>query len=95
MQGIKNYVDNVSAKFEVVPTGYDDTKWNKLEGVEKQKMVMTVGGSPDERTFKRKGLDFLLKVAKEMPDTKFIIVGKSFLERVCEIVLRTISNSPC
>lgn len=74
-QGIKNYVDNVSAKFEVVPTGYDDTKWNRLEGVDKQKMVMTVGGSPDERTFKRKGLDFLLKVAKEMPETKFIIVG--------------------
>lgn len=74
-QGIKNYVDNVSARYEVVPTGYDDTKWYKLEGVQKEKIVMTVGGSPDERTFKRKGLDFLLQVAKEMPDTKFIIVG--------------------
>ncbi|MBI9038559.1 MAG: glycosyltransferase family 4 protein [Bacteroidales bacterium] len=73
--GVKNFVKNIKGRFEVVMTGYDEKKWKNYSGKEKEKSVITIGGGANIQTFRRKGLDFLIEIAKLMPDITFTIIG--------------------
>ena len=73
--GVKSFLPHINAKFLTIPTGYDYLKWKPIPGIDRKKAVITVAGANDEITFKRKGIDFLLEVAKEMPEVPFTIVG--------------------
>lgn len=73
--GITHFVKKLKGIIKVVPTGYDAEKWKKRESVIRGLSVVTIGGANDEQTFKRKGLDFYIDVARIMPGTKFHIIG--------------------
>lgn len=73
--GVKNFVKRIKGRFVVVSTGYDEKKWKNYFGKDKEKSVVTIGGAPNIQTFRRKGLDFLIEIAKIMPDIKFTIIG--------------------
>ncbi len=72
--GISHFVKNINQKIEVIPTGYDSTFW-KNHSTRKEKAVVTIAGAGDYQTFRRKGIDFLAQIAKNMPDTKFHVIG--------------------
>lgn len=57
----------------IVPTGYDSERWKP--GKKKEKIVLTVAQCDTLTRVKIKGIDFLFKVAKEMPDQPFVLVG--------------------
>lgn len=61
------------ANIAYVPTGYDPARW--VSSAEKESFVLTVAGCDTEARMKVKGIDFLLAVARTMPDVQFVIVG--------------------
>jgi glycosyltransferase involved in cell wall biosynthesis len=68
----------------VVPTGYEPNFWKP--GIEKQNFVLTVANCWDMTRIAIKGIDFLLSIARKMPETRFVIVGiKSTLLRQLSI----------
>ena len=73
--GVKHFVKNLKGKFKVVATGYDSNTWFKKKDLKRENTVLSIGGVPDIRTFKRKGFDLLLEIAHKMPDVKFEIIG--------------------
>lgn len=73
--GVNNYVSNISAKIEVIPTGYDSEKWFKIGGVNKLNTVLAVAGGHEIKTYKLKGIDLLLQIAKRLPKINFVIIG--------------------
>ncbi|WP_159522063.1 glycosyltransferase family 4 protein [Sunxiuqinia indica] len=72
--GVLNFVENVEAAILVVPTGYDSDFWKRLNN-DNRRNVITVGGCSDWKTFRRKGHDFFLDVARSMPEYKFTLCG--------------------
>ena len=56
-----------------LPTGYDPEAW--YPAGDKERVVLTVGQLKKD-VYIRKGLKSFIDVARMMPDTKFIIVGK-------------------
>ena len=56
-----------------VPTGYDGTYWYP-EGV-KERLVLTVAACEDVPRLRAKGIDFLVRCALQMPDTRFVVAG--------------------
>ncbi len=56
-----------------LPTGYDCNFWKNIG--EKESSVLTVAMVKDQRTFRLKGIDILIEVARNMPDVNFIVVG--------------------
>jgi glycosyltransferase involved in cell wall biosynthesis len=58
-----------------VPTGYDPKEWVP-SGI-KEPFVLTVANIPDDTRVKIKGLDFLIQVAKQLPNIQFIVIGIS------------------
>lgn len=75
--GIKNYVDNITAEITEVATGYDSDKWKLNPNIKKEKRVITVAQISDMRTYKLKGIDLFIDIAKQLPDTNFVIIGMS------------------
>ncbi|MCD6113511.1 MAG: glycosyltransferase family 4 protein, partial [Bacteroidales bacterium] len=75
LTGVKNFVKRIKGDFVVVPTGYNERKWRNFVGKKKEKSVVTIAGAPNIQTFRRKGLDFLIEIAKIMPDIEFTIIG--------------------
>lgn len=75
--GVKHFVKNLEADMIEVPTGYDSNKWNYNDKEKKKQKVITIAGAKDLKTFKRKGLDFFIEVAKKMPNVEFVIIGVS------------------
>jgi glycosyltransferase involved in cell wall biosynthesis len=73
--GIKHFVPGISGKIEVIPTGYDSQKWARSAKIEQNPSVVTIGGANDMQTYKRKGLDFFINIARLMPETEFHIIG--------------------
>jgi glycosyltransferase involved in cell wall biosynthesis len=59
----------------VVHTGYDSSQW--FPRGKKEPFVLSVGVCPDMVRIMKKGFDILFAVAKNMSDTKFIIIGIS------------------
>jgi hypothetical protein len=73
--GVSNFVNGIKGQIEVVPTGYDPSIWERDKSVIRRLSVITIAAVYEEKTFKVKGIDFLLEIAKLMPKTTFSIVG--------------------
>lgn len=73
--GVKKFVKGLKAKFEVLPTVYDPDFWKPNRDVKKKQAVVTTASAGDMRTAKRKGVDLLFEVAKEMPEVPFTVIG--------------------
>lgn len=63
----------ISDKIEVLPTGYDYTKWNA--SVKKEKIVLTVC-FVDKNNWWRKGIKTLVEASRSLPNIPFYVVGK-------------------
>ena len=61
------------ANIHTVPTGYDPDRW--FPAGKKESLVLTVAGCETEIRLKVKGVDFLLQVARTLPDVRFVLVG--------------------
>ena len=66
-----------------LPTGYDTHFW-KLGGDKKEKIILTVGESDTKTRLKKKGIDYLLLAAEQLPEIPFILIGleKKLLDNV-------------
>ncbi len=72
--GFLNYVENVTAKIVTIPTGYKADYWKRLD-TPVSRDVITVGGCDQMNVFQRKGHDFILEIAENLPELTFTIVG--------------------
>jgi glycosyltransferase involved in cell wall biosynthesis len=57
----------------VLPTGYDSKRWKP--GNVKENVILTVANCHNMTRVKIKGIDFLIDVARSLPDMSFILVG--------------------
>lgn len=84
--GIRAFIPHLKTPIKIIPTSYDSEFWKPI--VTKQKIVLSVGAASTIQTFKRKGFDLLIEVAKKMPDVKFKLIGikKELQNAVCTTV---------
>jgi glycosyltransferase involved in cell wall biosynthesis len=75
--GVKHFVKNLDTKFIDIPTGYDSFKWFFKAGSIKEQLVITVAGIHNMKTYKGKGIDLFIEVAKKIPTAQFVIIGVS------------------
>jgi len=82
-QSLKNeVVERVKysgGNLEILPTGHDSETWKA--GGSKEQTVLTVAEVHTEGRLKIKGIDLLFEVARQLPQTKFVLIGydsKSF-----------------
>lgn len=73
--GFQHFISKSNANVIVVPTGYDSDFWRKEPRETKQKRIIAVASISDEIRMKLKGFDFLINLAKDMPETDFLLVG--------------------
>ncbi|MBK7255935.1 MAG: glycosyltransferase family 4 protein [Ignavibacteria bacterium] len=73
--GILQYIPEIEKNIEVVYTGFDGNYFKKDGSISKEKIILSVGNSPNDNEFRRKGFDELIKAAGKMPEVKFVIVG--------------------
>ncbi len=59
----------------VIPHGFDKEKYRPDEKIKKERIVITVGGL-DRISWKRKGIDRFISVARHFPDAIFMVIGK-------------------
>ncbi|MBC8485798.1 MAG: glycosyltransferase family 4 protein [Bacteroidetes bacterium] len=70
-------IENTSAdpaRVKLLYHGFDAKKWQPLDWVLKENLVLTVGSITNE-TFRKKGLDHFVKSAMYLPDVHFVLVG--------------------
>jgi len=60
---------------KVIPHGFDITKFKPNGKIIKKKNIITVS-SIDKTSWKRKGINKFISVAREFPDIPFIVIGK-------------------
>lgn len=75
--GVSNFVNNIQGDCQVVPTGYDALRWQKDAIAQKENMVVSIGMVNELKGIQRKGFDFLIEVARQMPQYQFHIIGPS------------------
>ncbi len=75
--GVKHFVKNLKATIVEVPTGYDSSKWIKKEEIHKNQTVITIASTKNMVTYKLKGLNLFIELAKKMQDKEFLIIGVS------------------
>ena len=75
--GVKHFVKNLNTEFVELPTGYDSRKWYAKNEGAKESMVVTVAGIHNMRTYKGKGIDLFIDVARKMPSVSFVVIGVS------------------
>ncbi|MHA1695335.1 MAG: glycosyltransferase [Candidatus Helarchaeota archaeon] len=94
-EGFSNFVKNIKAEIKTLPTGYDFLKW-KYNFTKKNKDVITVASCNNIKTFKLKGLDFFIDIAKLMPEKSFTIVGIEgvFFETIKKILPKNVTIIP-
>lgn len=74
--GLKSFISDLKTPIKIIPTSYDSDVWKmSVPSVPKQNIVLSVGAASTIQTFKRKGFDLLIEVAKKMPDVRFKLVG--------------------
>lgn len=72
--GFMNYVKRINGDIFTIPTGYDPEKWKRRpSNIERD--IITVGGCDNMQSFKRKGHELFIKVARAMPDKTFSLIG--------------------
>ena len=72
--GLINWIPKSYKKIKEVPTGYSSQFWKKIKS-KIPKTVLTVANFNNQRVFKLKGIPFILKLAKELPEFKFKVIG--------------------
>ncbi len=72
--GVKAYIPGLKAVFRSIPTGYNPDNWI-VESNDRKNSVMAFGYAGNMQKFVGKGYDFILEVAKKMPDIDFHLVS--------------------
>lgn len=70
---IKNAKANAK-KVKLLYHGFNEKKWQLVNGIKKDNLVLTVGRITNE-TFRKKGLNLFVQSAKYLPDVPFVLVG--------------------
>lgn len=73
--GIKHFISDLKTDILTLPFGYDSGRWYKKSDIEKKNLILTVGKVNSVQLYKRKGFDLFLKVAQEMQNYTFVIIG--------------------
>ncbi len=72
--GVKAYVPGLKAVFKSIPTGYNPENW-VVERQKRKKSVIAYGYAGNMQKFVGKGYDFIIEVAKLMPDIEFKLIS--------------------
>ncbi len=72
--GVKAYVPGLKAVFKSIPTGYNPDNW-VVGTYERKKSVVAFGYAGNMQKFVGKGYDFIIEVAKKMPDIDFHLIS--------------------
>jgi glycosyltransferase involved in cell wall biosynthesis len=96
--GVKAYVPGLKAIFKSIPTGYNPDNWI-IESKERKNSVMAFGYAGNMQKFVGKGYDFMIEVAKKMPDVEFHLVSirdkmKSYAESIAPQNVRITDSLP-
>lgn len=70
-------IENAKAdpsKVRLLYHGFNDQKWQRVDAVRKENLVLTVARVTDE-TFRKKGLEMFVQSAGYLPDVPFVLVG--------------------
>ncbi len=73
----KETIENSKAdprKVKLLYHGFDPEKWQPVDGIEKENMVLTVG-HVNKENLRRKGLGVFVQSASHLPDVPFFLVG--------------------
>ncbi|OYT11235.1 MAG: hypothetical protein B6I18_04940, partial [Bacteroidetes bacterium 4572_112] len=73
-EGVKAYVPGLKAVFKSIPTGYNPDNW-VVGTYERKKSVVAFGYAGNMQKFVGKGYDFIIEVAKKMPDIDFHLIS--------------------
>lgn len=74
--GLVNWIPEIEKKIKVVPTSYSSEFW-KCATLKLSKTVLTVANLTDSRVISLKGIPLILKLAVQLPDFNFTIIGLS------------------
>lgn len=61
-------------KVKLLYHGFDPERWQPMNGIKKENMVLTVG-HVNKENFRRKGLGVFVQSASHLPDVPFFLVG--------------------
>lgn len=75
--GIYNITKNIHGSIIELPTGYDYNFWKRNYSINRNNDVMCVAGIKNDDTWKLKGGDLLLEIAKITPEINFHFYGVS------------------
>ncbi len=73
--GILNFIPQIRNKIRVVYTGFDEKFFERDENIDKENFVLSVGYTPNDNEFRRKGFDMLIETARQLKDINFTIIG--------------------
>lgn len=73
--GVEYFVPETKGRVFSLATGYDYKFWHKPKEIKKKNQLISVAHTGDMRRFELKGFDLLLELAKEFPETNFVLVG--------------------
>tara|TARA_B110001452_G_C15217388_1_gene422120 strand:+ start:864 stop:1859 length:996 start_codon:yes stop_codon:yes gene_type:complete len=90
-KGISRYVskNKISLIFNSIETKLFNNK-NKIK--RDPKLIITISGLKDTH-YHRKGLDVFVNLSKEMPDYKFVLIGKDCNDGTYEIIKNQVKNN--
>lgn len=63
-------------KVNLIYHGFDAQKWQIIDGIRKEELILTVGRITDE-TLRKKGLELFVRSAAYLPNVPFVLVGPS------------------
>ncbi|MHA1285733.1 MAG: glycosyltransferase [Promethearchaeota archaeon] len=76
---------------ETIYLGIDIEKFNKIKGIEKENIVITVA-SDIGRQYYKKGLGIFVEIARKMPNVKFLLIGRCDINH--KLVKKILENKP-
>lgn len=75
--GIKRFSPDTRANIQVVPNGFKTALWKPAEEGKRDRTILSVAIIHDHATFKIKGAEYFIGLARSMPDERFVYVGLS------------------
>lgn len=91
-QGIRSFVPLIKTPIHEVVNGYDTNKWKITKFERDDNTFLTVSFTKDIIGNLRKGIDMIIKIAKQFPDYKFTIVGQIALVEKIPTNINIIGN---